>query len=400
MYLSNKQPPRIKTQIAQADLQSSPWYLRAWPFVLGTAAVMLIVCGMGTSRLQTAVGLHDLFPSDAKVLRDYRWLEDQIGPLIPIEVVLDIPQDTESGLLPELQYVAILEEKLLKVDGVDSVLSALNFAPPIPSRRESHSFRGIASAKVYESRLRKSLPEYESFRMLHQGEKSRSWRLSARIAGGVPQSYPPLLAQIDQAASAAIDEMGANVTATISGGVPLAAKTQQRLLNDLGVSFMTAVLLIGITMAVILKNPLAGIVTLVPNVAPALVVFGTMGWFGWPAEIGGIMTASAVLGIAVDDSLHLILSFRAAHAQGLERQAAVLSAIGTCRPAIVQTSLVCGLGMLVFAFSPFVPIQRFAWLMFTLLVIALIADLVLMPALLYSPLGRFFVARKRSECNN
>ena len=150
-------------------------------------------------------------------------------------------------------------------------------------------------------------------------------------------------------------------------------------------------------MAVILKSLVAGLVALIPNVAPALIIFGIMGWLGWPAEIGGIMTASAVLGIAVDDSMHLILSFRAAHAQGQDRRMAVLTALRICKPAIVQTSLVCGLGMLVFSFSPFVPIQRFAWLMFALLSIALIADLVLMPALLYSPLGRWFLARQQAK---
>lgn len=400
MYLSNKQSPVIKRPTRPLDFQQPPWYLRAWPIILSVAAIALIVGGMGASKLQTAVGLHDLFPSDAKVLRDYRWLEQEIGPLIPIEVVLDVPRDADASLLVEMQYVAILEAKLLEVDGIDSVLSALNFAPPIPTRRASHSVRGIAAAKVYESRLKKSLDQYESFRMLRQEKQGRAWRLSARVAGGIPQDYPPLLAQIDQATSAAIDEIDADVSVTISGGVPLAAKTQQQLLTDLGQSFLMAVLLIGLTMAVILKSPLAGIVTLVPNVAPALIVFGVMGWFGWPAEIGGIMTASAVLGIAVDDSLHMILAFRAAHAGGLGRQMAVLSAIRTCRPAIVQTSLVCGLGMLVFALSPFVPIQRFAWLMFTLLAIALAADLVLMPALLFSPIGRCFLPSRRSDCKD
>ena len=397
MYLSNKQSSTTKVSASGCDSPLAPWYLRAWPAVLATSAVMLIIGGIGTSRLETAVGLHDLFQSDAKVLRDYKWLEDQIGPLIPIEVVLEIPQDSESGLLPELRNVAILKKNLQSVESIDSVVSVLNFAPPIPSLRDSRSIREIAAARAYESRLTQALPEFESFRMFRGKDQCHFWRLSTRIAGGIPQDYSPLLTKIDQAASAAIEQMGVDASVTVSGGVPLAAKTQQRLLSDLGNSFVTAMLLIGVTMAVILKSPVAGLVALIPNVAPALIIFGIMGWLGWPAEIGGIMTASAVLGIAVDDSMHLILSFRAAHAQGQDRKMAVLTALRICKPAIVQTSLVCGLGMLVFSFSPFVPIQRFAWLMFALLSIALIADLILMPALLYSPLGRWFLARQQAK---
>lgn len=59
-----------------------------------------------------------------------------------------------------------------------------------------------------------------------------------------------------------------------------------------------------------------------------------------------------------------------------------------------QTSLICGLGMLVFTVSPFMPAARFAWLMFALLAAALIADLLILPALLASPLGRWLVSPK------
>ena len=57
---------------------------------------------------------------------------------------------------------------------------------------------------------------------------------------------------------------------------------------------------------------------------------------------------------------------------------------------MVQTSLVCGLGMLSFAASDFIPIARFSWLMFAMLMTALLADLLVLPALLVSPLGSLF----------
>ena len=57
---------------------------------------------------------------------------------------------------------------------------------------------------------------------------------------------------------------------------------------------------------------------------------------------------------------------------------------------MIQTSVSCGLGLLVFSFSDFVPTSRFALLMGSLLMLALLADLVLLPALLLSPLGRMF----------
>ncbi|MEO2009217.1 MAG: hypothetical protein ABGX22_11120, partial [Pirellulaceae bacterium] len=49
-----------------------------------------------------------------------------------------------------------------------------------------------------------------------------------------------------------------------------------------------------------------------------------------------------------------------------------------------------GLGLLVFVGSEFGPIKRFAWMMFFMLTSALLADLLVLPALLYGPLGRLF----------
>jgi hypothetical protein len=57
---------------------------------------------------------------------------------------------------------------------------------------------------------------------------------------------------------------------------------------------------------------------------------------------------------------------------------------------MLHSTLICGLGLLVFAFSSFVPTSRFAWLMAAMLAIALLGDLLLLPALLAGPLGRFF----------
>ena len=58
---------------------------------------------------------------------------------------------------------------------------------------------------------------------------------------------------------------------------------------------------------------------------------------------------------------------------------------------MVQTSLIVGLGLLVYALSEFGPIQRFAWMMFSILMVALVSDLTVTPALLYSRWGRLFL---------
>jgi predicted RND superfamily exporter protein len=55
---------------------------------------------------------------------------------------------------------------------------------------------------------------------------------------------------------------------------------------------------------------------------------------------------------------------------------------------MIHTTMICGLGLLVFGFSSFIPTQLFAWMMLTLLTTALIGDLLFLPAMLMQPFAR------------
>ena len=142
-------------------------------------------------------------------------------------------------------------------------------------------------------------------------------------------------------------------------------------------------------MIIALKSVRCGLLAMAPNLFPAVVVFGAMGWFDIPVDVGAMMTASVALGIAVDDTMHMMSWFRNGTGAGGQCAAeAVLGAFHHCGRAMVQTTLICGVGMAAFAISDFAPTRRFAWLMFLLLSSALVGDLIMLPALLASSLGR------------
>jgi predicted RND superfamily exporter protein len=136
-----------------------------------------------------------------------------------------------------------------------------------------------------------------------------------------------------------------------------------------------------------------GALAMLPNVFPIVVVFGAMGMLGILADIGSAMTACVALGIAVDDTLHFLLWYRRETRRGATPVIAIQHSFQHCGRAMVQTTVVCGFGLLVFSLSGFVPTQRFAWLMLTLLSTALLADLVFLPAILASPLGSLLAAK-------
>ena len=79
------------------------------------------------------------------------------------------------------------------------------------------------------------------------------------------------------------------------------------------------------------------------------------------------------------------------------RDEAIREAFRRCAPAMMQTTLICGLGIMVLVQSDFITTCRFAVLIFLLLALALPGDLVLLPAILASPLGKYFRSSKRAD---
>lgn len=141
----------------------------------------------------------------------------------------------------------------------------------------------------------------------------------------------------------------------------------------------------------VLRSVRAGLIAMIPNVFPAVILFGLMGWKGMAVDIGSVMTASVALGIAVDGTIHFLDWFRRETQRGHSPQAAVRRAYGHCGRALVQTTLICSLGLIVYTKSGFVPAQRFSWMILLLLVVALAGDLILLPSLLLGRFGRWFL---------
>ena len=120
-----------------------------------------------------------------------------------------------------------------------------------------------------------------------------------------------------------------------------------------------------------------------------------MGWLGLPIEIGSVMTASVALGIAVDDTIHFLTWYRRAVELSKSQVASIRYAFEHCAKPMIDSSLICGLGVAAFMLSDFMPTVRFSRLLFILLMAALVGDLFLLPALLAGPMGKWFRVKKK-----
>ena len=197
-----------------------------------------------------------------------------------------------------------------------------------------------------------------------------------------------------------------SITAIYTGIIPIVYKAQRALLWSLIESIGLAFVMIMGVMMLLLRNwkaPLSwknalnfrgGLISMLPNVFPVVIVFGFMGHRNILVDIGSMMTASVAMGVAVDDTIHFLTWYRQAIESGLKRMDAIRVAYSRVATAMTQTTLIGGLGLAAFALSTFTPTQRFGTLMLFLLAMALVGDLILLPALLAGPLGKYFCKEK------
>ena len=213
--------------------------------------------------------------------------------------------------------------------------------------------------------------------------------------------YGRFLDQLQQRVSPVLEDYRQSgyegVNASYTGVTSVVFEVQRSLLSDLFRSFLTALLLVGLVMIVTQRSLRAGLVAMVPNVFPMVLLFGGMGWLDLHVDIGTVMTASVALGIAVDGTFHFLKWFRRELEAGKSLLAAAGYSFRHCGRALTQATIVCSAGLLVYSGSGFLPARHFAWMLLLLLIAALVGDLIVLPSLLVGPLGRFFCRRRTGD---
>jgi predicted RND superfamily exporter protein len=348
---------------------------------------LMAFCGWGLPQIESTVKLQDRFLPGSDAITDYRWLEQHVGPMVPLEVVIHFDKECPRNLLQRIQFVAAVQKEIQSLDEPVATMSAASLSPKIP---KGGSVRQVIERSLINRRLRKDYLIDANY--LAETDNEQLWRITVRARAIGKLDYGHFAETLRQRIDPLIQKH--DVRGTYTGFIPLIYKAQRQLLQDLVRSFLAAFAVIGVVLIFVLRSLPATLLAMVPNLFPAVVVFGGMEWIHIPVQIGSVMTASAALGIAVDDTVHFLTWFRRGLDTGLPRKASLQEAFQRCAGAMVHTTLICSSGLLVFFASSFVPILHFAWLMVLLLLSALLGDLVLLPAILAGPLGRCFERRK------
>jgi predicted RND superfamily exporter protein len=154
------------------------------------------------------------------------------------------------------------------------------------------------------------------------------------------------------------------------------------MVNDLARSLAVAIVIILIMITVAYRSLRVGLIAMLPNLFPLLACAAGLALFNIPLSLEIVCAFTICVGIAADDSIHFLSRYRAERMNGLNTNDALSCSFMRVGQVLVITTsvMLCGLGSILFSSLPMY--RSFTAVACTTLAAALIADLIILPALL------------------
>jgi len=146
--------------------------------------------------------------------------------------------------------------------------------------------------------------------------------------------------------------------------------------------FVTVLCLVSLTMVITLRSLRMGVISLVPNLVPALLAFGLWGLTIGDINLGSTVVTTMTFGIVVDDTVHFLIHYLRSRRRGIELQSAIEETFRVVGSSIMLTSISLIIGFTIMAASGFSINQHIGILTAVVIAFALLSDLLLLPAIL------------------
>ena len=171
-------------------------------------------------------------------------------------------------------------------------------------------------------------------------------------------------------------------SARVNGQTQMFAHMQTDVTNTLIESILLAIFVTSLLMFLIFKNIRMIPLFLIPNILPIVLVIGVMGWLGINIDLGVAIAGAIILGIAIDDTIHFLIKYKEARRKGFSFEDSLAYVMQYAGLAMVLTTVVLSSAFIVFRLSQFMLNANFGLITAIALLIALLVDLLLLPALL------------------
>ncbi len=353
--------------------------------ILFMTAAALAIAVLGMSRVRIETNELEWFPQDSAMYRNAKTLDRELTGIGTLEILIEGESDLmmQPGILSRMDALALDIEAMPEVKKVISLAGyvkalnrALNEGSPdeyrIPDSREL-----IAQEILLMSFSETGTEELERVAS-HDFSKGR---IAVKLSYGSSEQGRIISEKILALAKNAYDGVE-GLRISVTGSSYLLSMLDKYIVESQIKSFSLAFALVFGMLFLILFSIRFGLLSLLPNLLPIMFVIGIMGWAGISLNVGTVMISSVALGIAVDDSIHLISRFRKELAGGRNTlHAALRKATILVGRALIFTTVIIVASFSVVIVSGFQPSRDFGLLLSLTLFIALICDLFVLSSL-------------------
>lgn len=356
--------------------------------ILWGSLVFVIFAAAGFSRLTIETDFSKNFRDSSEIVKALDFVETRLGGASTWEVNFPAPSQLNKEYLDRVRALA---EDLQQVNPPDktqltkviSITDTLDFVPAKPFASDPIQSK-LDQIEDLQADFESSLYNPEQGRMrivlraLERQSAEEKLSLIHKVDALAKKHFPGSeTKESDQESKAVHGEPG-----KAAGIFILLAYLIDSLLRDQLYSFLLAATSIWLIMSLAFRSLKLGLISMVPNLFPIVVVIGVMGWTGLTLNIGTAMIASVSMGLTTDSSIHFISSFLRARSRGASTDEALRSTQHSVGRAIIYATSALVAGFSVLTLSHFIPLIYFGALVSVAMVGGVFGDLVLMPILL------------------
>jgi uncharacterized protein len=339
--------------------------------ILGVAGLLFVEVGSNPV---------EYFHKRDVVRTDLEFIDSELAGTTMLEILIDTGEYDGVKEPEVLAKMARIGEWLDGIEGVGAVVSLADYVMELRKamRGGADEDRRIPDSRAEVAQLLLMLDDPEEVEAFvdfdfQQARVSATVRLSQTQL--LTDRMPELEALLEQ-------EFQAPATGQATGMSKLIANMDAYLLRSalwsMGLAFVTVLLF----MTLALRSVRLGLFSMIPNILPVAMVIGFMGWVGIRLDPGTTMIGAVALGLVVDNTVHFLHHLRKRIVAGDDMHDAVVDTLMKTGRAVVTTSTVLALGFWLMLLASFMPNINFGLLCGLAIAIALVADLVVLPAAL------------------
>ncbi len=333
---------------------------------LGTLAAILLAL-LGLLRLTEGTDIVRALKANAPLRVSTEFIDQHLTGVNALELIADLPK---TGLQPAfIRRILAFSQTLQALPQVTSVHSPWQGLQSMQPERlaDDPQLRVIATLLPLTTPLDQWL-----------NVNANALRMSIRTRAMGSDQFLALARHIKHQAETA------DLPVQLTGANYLLAQMSRTLVFTQLWSLGLAIVLILSTIAIALRSWRLGMVAAIPNLLPPLMIFGLMGWCGFELSTATTMIASVALGLVVDDTIHLLYRYRQTLRSGHDTPHAIAEAVRHTGRALVITTLILTLGFWAGLGGSFKPTVSFSFLTGLTMILALLADVWVLPACLLS----------------